>query len=184
MLRHPVLIGILLALFFNVGVEGGFFTWLPYYLEGSFSKNVASWTLSGFMAAYIPGRLFNGRISEKFEHYQLVLLNTGAVTLLLFLAFFFLSGYLMIGAIIGIGFFISGVFPNLFTWGVELYPERSGPINGLVMAVDPLGLSIIPVVMGAIGDNFSMDIAMQFMILPMIGVVIITLGLRALSRGR
>lgn len=182
MLKHPILIGILLALFFNVGVEGGFFKWLTYYLEGTFPKSVASLALSGFIAAYIPGRFFNGWLSEKFEHYQLVLVNSGAVTFLLVLAFFFLSGYPMIAVVPVIGFFISGVFPNLFVWGVELFPEYSGPINGLVMAVDPLGLSVIPFLMGLIGDNYSMAVAMQFMVIPMILVVVIGLVLRGISR--
>ena len=180
MLKNPILVGILIAVFLNVGVEGGFFTWLPYFLEGSFSENVANLALSGFLIAYIPARLINGMLLEKIDYYQLILLNSGGIAILLVASFYFLEGYAIIVAVLGVGYLIAGIWPVLFTWAVELFPEYSGPINGMFMTVDPLGIAVIPAVMGLIADYFSILTAMKFMIFPMVGVFVLGLLLRAL----
>lgn len=177
-LKNPVTLAVLFGIFFNVGVEGGIFTWLVYYLEEvGFSHVVARISLSGFLAAYIPGRFINSKIVEKFDQEKLVLLNSAVVSLLIFSAFFLLSGYWMIFAILLSGFFISTIWPNLFTLGVEEFPNYSGPINGLAMMFDPLGISTIPPIMGFLAGEFYMDLGMQFLVVPMLVVVMITLFL-------
>ncbi|MFP4005840.1 MAG: MFS transporter [Candidatus Hadarchaeia archaeon] len=178
-LKNPVILCVLFGILFDVGVEGGVFTWLVYYLEQEgFSQFVARSSLSGFLAAYIPGRLLNSRISERFKHENLVAVYAGSVVLLLFSAFFLLSGYWVILAVFVSGFFISGIWPNLFTLGVETFPNYSGPINGLAMTFDPLGFSLIPPIMGFLADKFYIDLAMRFLLVPMSLVFLISLFIK------
>lgn len=177
-IRHPVVLAVGAALFLNVGVEGGFFTWLPYYLSQTLPQNVANFALTGFIGAYVPGRLLNGYLSERFSYTSLILAATAIITVLLAVAFFIAGGYGQIAVIVAIGFFISTVFPNLFSLATKTYPQHSGPINGLIMTFDPLGISIFPVLMGVIADNFGIEIAMRFLILPMIGVILTVAILR------
>lgn len=165
--KNPTMIKVSIALFFNVGVEGGFFTWLPYYLTQEFPQSIANITLSAFLAAYVPGRLVNSWMAKKFHYSTLVLIDSIAVSLLLVPAFIFTSGYATITCVILTGFFISAIFPNLFSIAIKSYSEHSGPVNGLIMTFDPLGFSIVPALMGIIADKNTITFAMQFMLLPM-----------------
>ena len=171
-IRHPVVIAVGVALFLNVGVEGGFFTWLPYYLSQTMPQSVANYALTGFIGAYVPGRLLNSYLSERFSYTTLILFAAVIITVLLGVAFFLVGGYWQIAAIVGIGFFISTVFPNLFSLAARTYPQHSGPINGLVMTFDPLGISIFPLIMGVIADSFGVGVAMKSLIVPMLGVIL------------
>ncbi len=171
-IRHPVIIAVSLALFLNVGVEGGFFTWLPYYLSQTMPQSVANYALTGFIGAYVPGRLLNGYLSERFSYTTLILGAVVIITVFLGVAFFLVGSYWQIAFIVGIGFFISTVFPNLFSLAARTYPQHSGPINGLVMTFDPLGISIFPLIMGVIADSFGIGVAMKSLIVPMLGVIL------------
>lgn len=177
-IKSPVIITVGVALFLNVGVEGGFFTWLPYYLSQSLPHTVANFALTGYIGAYVPGRLLNSYLAERFSFSTLLLAATTVIVILLAVAFFLVGGYGQIAVIVAIGFFISSVFPNLFSLAANAYPRHSGPVNGLVMTFDPLGISIMPVLMGVIADNFGIGLSMKFLILPMIGVIVTVLLLR------
>lgn len=177
-IKSPVIITVGVALFLNVGVEGGFFTWLPYYLSQSLPHTVANFALTGYIGAYVPGRLLNSYLAQRFSFSSLILVATIIIVILLGLAFFVVGGYGQIAVIVAIGFFISTVFPNLFALATSAYPRHSGPVNGLVMTFDPLGISIMPVLMGIIADNFGIEVSMRFLILPMVGVIITALLLK------
>lgn len=177
-IKSPVIITVGVALFLNVGVEGGFFTWLPYYLSQSLPHTVANFALTGYIGAYVPGRLLNSYLAQRFSFSSLILVATIIIVILLGLAFFVVGGYGQIAVIVAIGFFISTVFPNLFALATSTYPRHSGPVNGLVMTFDPLGISIMPVLMGIIADNFGIEVSMRFLILPMVGVIITALLLK------
>ncbi len=177
-IRDPVIIYVSLALFLNVGVEGGFFTWLPYYLSQSLPHSVANFALTGFIGAYVPGRIVNGYLTQKFSTMTLLLVSTTTVTVLLAVAFFLVEGFSQIGVIVAIGFSISTVFPNLFSVATKAYPYHSGPINGIVMTFDPLGISTVPVIMGVVADRFGITASMRLLVLLMMGTIIVLLLLR------
>lgn len=177
-LKNPVMIGAITVLFFDVGVEGGFFTWLPYYLSQHFPQSIANLSLSALLAAYVPGRFINSWFTKKYHYSTLILVDSVMVSLLLIVAFYFTSGYFTIACVILAGFFISPIFPNLFSLIIESFSKHSGPINGVVMTFDPLGFSLVPFLMGIIADGFSIATAMQFMLVPMLVVVAAALFLR------
>ncbi|MFB6291174.1 MAG: sugar MFS transporter [Candidatus Bipolaricaulia bacterium] len=182
-IKNPVIVYVGIILFLSVGVEGGFFTWLPYYLSQSLPHSVANFALTGYIGAYVPGRLINGYLANRFPLTPLLLIASTVVTILITVAFFFTGGYGQIAVIIGIGLFTSTIFPNLFALAAKTYPQHSGPINGLVMTFDPLGISIIPVVIGVIADNFGITVAMRSMALFMVGAILTILLLhRRLNR--
>ena len=179
-IRNPVIVSVGVVLFLNVGVEGGFFTWLPYYLSRTLPHSVANFALTGFIGAYVPGRILNSFFIKKFSLTSLLLVASSIVTVLITIAFFFTGGYEQIFVIVGIGFFISTIFPNLFALATKSYPQHSGPVNGLMMTFDPLGLSIIPAIMGVVADKFGIAVSMRSMALFMAGAIVtlVTLHLR------
>jgi len=185
-IKNPVIAYVGIILFLSVGVEGGFFTWLPYYLSQSLPHSVANFALTGFIGAYVPGRIVNSYLANKFSLTSLLLGASTIVTVLIVIAFFFTEGYGQIGVVIAIGFVTSTIFPNLFALAAKTYPRHSGPINGLVMTFDPLGISIVPVIMGVIADNFGITVSMRSMALFMSGAIITILLLhgRLTRKGR
>ncbi|MFP3953379.1 MAG: MFS transporter [Candidatus Acetothermia bacterium] len=178
LLKSPVVLGVGLALFLNVGVEGGFFTWLPYYLSQSLPQSVANLALTGFIGAYVPGRLLNSYLTRKFKLTNLILFSSSITGGLLVTAFFFVGGYRQIWVIVAVGFFISTTFPNLFSLAANAFPEHSGPVNGLIMTFDPLGISTVPVFMGIIAESFGIQLAMRALVVPITGVIFTTLFLK------
>ncbi|MFP4589428.1 MAG: MFS transporter [Candidatus Bipolaricaulota bacterium] len=178
-IKDPRIIVMAAGMFLSVGVEGGFFTWLPYYLtEASFSKNAANLTFSGYLAAYIPGRLFNGWLVEKFTYTTLIMVNSICVILCLVVAFVLSSGYLTILAVVATGFFLSTIWPNLFALGIHSFPQHSGPVNGIVMTFDPLGISVFPALIGIIADKYTIGLGMQTLVLLMAALLIMVFLLR------
>ena len=171
-IKNPVIAYVGIILFLSVGVEGGFFTWLPYYISQSLPHSVANFALTGFIGAYVPGRIVNSYLANRFSLTSLLLGASTIVTVLIVIAFFFTEGYGQIGVVIAIGFVTSTIFPNLFALAAKTYPRHSGPINGLVMTFDPLGISIVPVIMGVIADNFGITVSMRSMALFMSGAII------------
>jgi fucose permease len=171
-IKNPVIAYVGIILFLSVGVEGGFFTWLPYYISQSLPHSVANFALTGFIGAYVPGRIVNSYLANRFSLTSLLLGASTIVTVLIVVAFFFTEGYGQIGVVIAIGFVTSTIFPNLFALAAKTYPRHSGPINGLVMTFDPLGISIVPVIMGVIADNFGITVSMRSMALFMSGAII------------
>ncbi|MBS3812999.1 MFS transporter [Candidatus Bipolaricaulota bacterium] len=178
LLKSPVVLGVGLALFLNVGVEGGFFTWLPYYLSQSLPQSVANLALTGFIGAYVPGRLLNSYLTRKFKLTNLILFSSSITGGLLVTAFFLVGGYRQILVIVAVGFFISTIFPNLFSLAANAFPEHSGPVNGLIMTFDPLGISTVPVFMGIIAESFGIQLAMRALVVPITGVIFTTLFLK------
>lgn len=176
--KDPAIIGVGVILFLNVGVEGGFFTWIPYYLSQSLPQSVANFALTGFIGAYVPGRLLNSYLTNRIPLTTLILIAATIICVLISVAFFFTSGYGQIAVIVSIGFFISTIFPNLFSLAANLYPEHSGPINGLMMTFDPLGFSTLPAVMGIVANTYGIGLSMKLLIVPVILVIITLLLLR------
>ena len=177
-LKDVRITGMAAAIFLVVGVEGGFFTWLPYYLTQFFPQSVANLTLSGFLLAYVPARLLSSWLAERVRYTTVALVSALAVCFLLVVAFVLSSGYLMIAAVIMAGFFVSMIWPSLFSMGTEAFPEHSGPINGIAMTVDPLGIATFPALMGIIAERFGVTLAMRSLIPLTVALILVIALLR------
>ncbi len=176
--KSAPILGMIVIIFLNGGVEGGFFIWLPYYMSGFFSENFANIVLSGFLAAYVPGRILYSRIAEKTGYTSLVIWNSAISTLLIFLALFLSSEIISVICIFSVGFFISGNFPNILSLTTGSYPQYSGPVNGLAMTSSAIGISVFPALIGVIADHYSLKTGMWTLVPLMGSVVIATVILR------
>ncbi|MBS3815461.1 MAG: MFS transporter, partial [Hadesarchaea archaeon] len=175
MLSNPAVFGMVTIIILNAGIEGGFFTWLPYYVAQSLAPSTANLALSGYLAAYIPGRYFYSQISKSDNYLSVVLLNTLLISILLFLAFFIFSTYIMLGLVFLVGFLVSGNFPTLLAMGTDTFPEYSGPMNALAMGSSALGMAIFPAIMGVITEFHSAATAMRLLITLPISIFLICL---------
>lgn len=182
MLKKPAMIGMILIIFTSAGVEGGFFTWLPYYLNQFFSQKTANLALSGYLAAYIPGRLFHSWISEKTDYLRLILLDSLISVPFLIYTFFIADGYSMLASIFMVGFLVSGIFPTILAFGTDISPEHSGPVNALAMSSSTLGISTFSITIGVIADLFSIEPAMKILVILMGGVAATSYLTQIISR--
>ncbi|KXA94661.1 hypothetical protein AKJ38_00315 [candidate division MSBL1 archaeon SCGC-AAA259I14] len=172
-LRNKFVLGVVGLIVLNGGVEGSFFTWLPYYAEQYFSGTIANLSLSIYLASYIPGRYFYSRVSENWGYDRVILLNASILVLTLLAAFVFTEGVLMMIFVLMTGFLISGNFPTALALGTEHYPEHSAPINALTLSSSALGLSLFPALIGVIADLYTINMAMLTPIFLMVGVFIL-----------
>lgn len=183
-LRNPVVIGMISLIVMSTGIEGGFFTWLPYYADKLFSRSTANLAFFGYLVAYVPGRYFYSRLSGREDYLNLVLLNSSLVVVLLFLTFVVVEGYVILALVFIVGFLISGNFPILLSMGTERFPEFSGPINALAMTASAFGLGVFPAIQGVFMDIYPAEVAMRFLIFLAVSVFLIGLVLRRNARAR
>lgn len=176
--RDPFILGLIFMIILNGGVEGSFFTWLPYYAEEFFSGPIANLSLSVYLASYLPGRYVYSRLSKRTNYLDLVIFNSSLSVLTLIFAFVLTEGYLMLVFALITGFLVSGIFPTTLAWGTDMYSGYSGPINALTMSSSFLGLSLFPALMGWIAGHYSINKAMITPVILMIGVVCIAVFLR------
>lgn len=182
MLKNPVVPVMMILIAINAGIEGGFFIWLPYHLSNFYTEFMANMAFFGYLAAYIPGRYFYSRLSERGDYLEIVIFNASAISLLLFLAFVVFSGYVMLALVFSVGFLISGNFPTLLAMGTDIFPEHSGPVNALAMTSSSLGLGVFPAVMGVVVDLYSSVVAMRLLIFMGIIVLLVSFFFKKISQ--
>ncbi|MFC6975080.1 MFS transporter [Halomicroarcula sp. GCM10025709] len=90
--RQPEVLATAVTLFLSAGVEGGLFTWLTTFADGRLSGPLATASLSIMLAAYIPGRLASGRLSERFGYARLGLVQAALLVPAFLYTFFFAEG--------------------------------------------------------------------------------------------
>lgn len=173
LLRNPAVVGMALALLCSGGIEGGFFTWLPTYANQFFPRTTANVVLSGFLAAYVPGRFVYSQLSGRVAPLTLVLTLALAAIPVLGYVFFLSDGYGMIAGVFVVGFLVSGFFPTLSAFGVDTVPNHSGPVNAIAISANFLGLSIVPVVMGVVSDQYAISTAMRLLVVAMAALVLV-----------
>lgn len=156
------------ALFVSGGVEGGLYTWLPYYARTVLPASTASLTLSVFVLGYVPGRLVYSRIAERVGYLRLVIALTlgGAGVLALALT---LRGTQLLVAMFVLGVLWSGVFPTLAAYAMSAVPSYGGPANAVTTGAGYFGLAVFPAAMGVILEGYGVDSALS--LLPVLAVL-------------
>ena len=162
----------MVALFLSGGIEGSMFTWLPYFATEHLRLEHANLTLTAFLLAYIPGRFLYSVIVERFRYSIDLVLGLSLVALpLLGVLVFVVSGRTLFAAAFLLGFVVSGFFPTVSAFGVELAPEFSSPVNALSTAASYSGIATIPVTVGLIASRGSIQRGLA--LLPVLLVVFI-----------
>jgi MFS family permease len=160
--------GTTVAVFLNGGLEGGLFTWLPYYANTVLPPSTANLALSAFVLGYLPGRLVYSRISETVGYLPLVigLAASGSVVLTVALT---LTGPSLLVAIFIFGVIWSGVFPTLAAYAMSAVPSYGGPANAVMTGSSYFGIALVPAVMGVVLERSGIATALS--ILPVLAAV-------------
>ncbi|WP_114575564.1 sugar MFS transporter [Saliphagus sp. LR7] len=162
LLRRPTVGTMALLLVLLSLVEGGIFTWLPYYVGESLPRSVANLSLSLYLAAYVPGRYAFSRATERVDELALVFASAALATAAL-VGFLSTSGYAMLGAVAVVGFLVAGMFPTLLAWATDHVPEYSGPVNAVAFVASGAGFAIFPAAMGGVAGRYTIGAAMALL---------------------
>lgn len=181
LLRDPAILGMGIAMVLVGGIEGTIFTWLPYYGTGFVGRQQANLLLSVFLLAYIPGRLAYTWLAERVGYLTLATVLSICAFPALYLQFSGIAGSALFGTAFVAGLFVSGFFPLISAFGVDVEPEYSGPVNAIATAGTYGGIAVAPVVVGLLTERFSIAVAMWVPI-ALAGCLVIVLGLTRLHQ--
>jgi MFS transporter, FHS family, L-fucose permease len=125
-------------------------------------EKTAGWYLSAYGLLFMIGR-FAGTGIMKFVKPEKLLSIYSVACILLSVVAIFTEGSLVVLALGGLGFFMSIMFPTIFSLGIMGLKEETKPASSLiVMAI--IGGAIFPVIMGRIIDSFGDNIQMGYVV--------------------
>ncbi|MFB6150561.1 MAG: sugar MFS transporter [Haloarculaceae archaeon] len=183
LLRRPEVLAMLVALFFVTGVEGGLFTWLPYYAAAELPEGLAEVTLTVMLVMYVPGRFVSGALAARVGYLPLLAGLVGLMVPAFAFTFVFADGLVVLAGIGVIGLLISGVFPTMMAYATDAVPEHSGPVNALASGVGSVGVGATPAAMGVVVGGSGAATAMQWLMAPAaIALLVVVVALAAERR--
>ncbi|MEF8853123.1 MAG: MFS transporter [Haloarculaceae archaeon] len=181
LVRRPTVAWLALAMLLLSFVEGGFFTWLPYYASDIFGRRAGTLSLTAYLAAYVPARYGFSRLADRVDNLDLVLGASLLATVMLAVAFVFARGAGIFVAVVAVGFLVAGMFPTLLARGTNEMPEYSGPMNAVALGSSSVGFLTFPATMGAVAEVYSVGTAMRMLIPVMLALAVLVAVVRARS---
>ena len=153
LLKDRFILLMVIGIFAIVGADVGMNTGIPNYLGSRFDLDVTTATqgISIYFAALIVGR-FLGTVLLRFMRSQkfyllIVIMNLAGLFGMIFAPDPLFAQVMIFVA--GVG--SANIFPVIFSFAVEYWPERSNEISGLmIMAV--AGGAVMPFLMGVTSD--------------------------------
>lgn len=138
--------------FFYVGAQVCFSSFFLVYAEkaAGFNHDIASNYLAVYGALFMLGRIV-GTAIMKFVLPQKLLAVYAVITCLLTVVAIFGAGAVTIYALLGIGFFISIMFPTIFALGVKDLGEDTKTASSLII-MSIVGGALIPLLLAYIAD--------------------------------
>lgn len=183
LVRRPAVLGSIGCMALLGGIEGIFFTWLPYYASTIIPRDLANLLLSTFLLAYIPGRVLNTWIIERVNYLYLSFGFTLASIPVLLVTFSGIGGWALFMLVFLAGFLISGLFPTLLSFAVEASPEYSGPISAMTTGGTYTGIALAPLGVGVVAELVDIQAAMYLTLGLAIALLIGTVVTWATTRG-
>lgn len=161
-LKHKHLVWAVVAQFFYVGAQvcvTSFFVRMAMK-GGGVDEKTAGYYLSVYGILFMVGR-FGGTLLMKFvKPARLLAIYSVACILLSFVAIY-ADGKNVVLALGGLGFFMSIMFPTIFSLGIEDMKENTKPASSLIV-MSIIGGAIFPVIMGGIIDRYNDNIQLGY----------------------
>jgi fucose permease len=153
---------ICLCILMYTGAEVGGWGWMSTFLTQSMSFSVveASIAVSVFWLAMTAGRFLCGLLTLRFELRTIIIALAGLSAVVTALSGV-TSGKLAAWAIIvALGLTYSSQWPLIVAYGSARYTNSSGSVFALLVGSGGLGTTIVPYLMGVIGQQASVRAAM------------------------
>ncbi len=153
-LQPKVVLGFV-AIFLVIGVEAGLFGLYRNYVEdpavAGLTARQSQQGFTAYFAVFALGRLVGSYVQKAW----LTPATTMAVCLLVALGLVavvvFATGWVAVGAITALGFFVSIFFPTLYALAIDGLGAETGQASGL-LTMGFLGAALLPVLQGKLAD--------------------------------
>lgn len=179
----PKLILAFVTIFLALGAEAGLFGLYRNYLEeksiGGLSSHQSQEMFTVYFAIFAAGRIVGGWIQRRVKP-ALSLAVAAIVALALIGVIVSSSGWLAIGSVTLLGFFISIFFPTLYSLAIEGMGERTAQASGF-LTMGFLGCALLPVLQGKVADQFGLQQSYCLCVVPYMCVLLYALKSHKLS---
>lgn len=173
--RHTHLAWAVLAQFFYVGAQtcvGSFFVRFSKYVNNIPEQKAAFLYGSIAMVGFMLGR-FSGTFLMKYIKPARLLLIYSLINILLLTIAIFSKGTIAVYTLMAVPFFMSIMFPTIFSMGISGLGEES-KIGSSFIVMSIVGGAILPLIMGQVSDATGGNIQLAYCI-PIIGFAVIAL---------
>ncbi|MGH7107988.1 MAG: L-fucose:H+ symporter permease [Acetobacteraceae bacterium] len=179
--REPALRGAVLAQFFYVGAQVGvwsFFVDFALDVTPGISARRAAFLLSASLALFMLGRFSGSALMQRIKPERLLTLYAAANVLLCAVAIA-ASNELAIGALMLTSFFMSIMYPTIFSLGVQDLGDLA-PLGSSFIVMAIIGGAVFPPLMGVIAT--AMGTTHYAMALPLLCFLIVGIYARRVAR--
>lgn len=177
-LKKKHLVWAVIAQFFYVGAQvcvTSFFIRMAIS-GGGVDEKTAGYYLSVYGLLFMSGR-FIGTFLMRFISADKLLSIYAALCILLSFVAVTAEGKNVVLALGGLGFFMSIMFPTIFSLGIKDLNENTKPASSLIV-MSIIGGAIFPVIMGKIIDNAGDDIQKGYIVPLLCFFVVLFFGLK------
>jgi MFS transporter, FHS family, L-fucose permease len=164
LLKSPAVISFFLAVFFYVGSEQGVANWMSKYLAQYYGYDpqvTGARAVSWFWGLMTIGTLFGLVLVKIIESRKLLMAFTLAAMISLTLSIFGTAEIALYSFPL-IGFFASVMWPIILSLALNSVREQHGTLSGILITAIAGG-AIIPLIIGWLGDLFSLQTGMCFL---------------------
>jgi FHS family L-fucose permease-like MFS transporter len=177
-LKHKHLVWAVIAQFFYVGAQvcvTSFFI-RAAIAGGGVDEKTAGYYLSMYGILFMAGR-FAGTVFMRWISPNKLLSLYAVMCILLSIVAIKTDGQYVVIALGGLGFFMSIMFPTIFSLGIAGLKSNTKPASSLlVMSI--IGGAIFPVIMGNIIDRFGDDIQIGYVVPLICYAFVLYFGIR------
>lgn len=160
------------GIFCYVGTEQGIGNWISQFLNqyhGYDPQTTGANTVAYFWAMLTAGCLL-GLILLKIMDSRKLLIGAATATMVCLIVAIFGSAEVALIAFPMLGFFISVMWSIIFSLGLNSVRSQHGSLSG-ILCTGIAGGAVMPLIVGFIGDLFSLKIGMVFLLIPLLFIL-------------
>ena len=160
------------GIFCYVGAEQGIGNWISQFLHqyhGLDAQTTGANTVAYFWGLLTAGCLL-GLVLLRIMDSRKLLIGASVMTISCLLVAIFGSSEVALYAFPLLGFFISVMWSIIFSLGLNSVTTHHGSLSG-ILCTGIAGGAIMPLIVGFIGDVFSLKVGMLFLVLPLLFIL-------------
>ena len=176
-LKNKHLVWAMIAQLFYVGAQvcvTSFFVRMAI-VGGGVDEKTAGYYLGIYGLLFMVGRFIGTALMRYITAPKLLSIYSAACIALSLVAIY-ADGQYVVLALGGLGFFMSIMFPTIFSLGIKDLKENTKPASSLIV-MSIIGGAIFPVIMGDIIDRFNDNIQIGYLVPMLCFIVVLYFGI-------
>lgn len=172
-----------ILLFFYLGLENTINGWLMTYLKNMdvISESLAGVIVSVTWLMIMIGRVFTASIGKRFNGNDIVFTYVVGVSLMTIALLFANNQWVVFAVMLALGFFLAGIYPTSIS-NVSEYVVGNQKTMALILISAAIGGMLTPQIIGIVADKTSMVVAMNFIVVNIIGIFSFSVITKVLSK--